>query len=183
MMITTRFSLITALITTLALLATPVLAQDTKPCSAPEFRHFDFWVGEWEVTAVNREGDRVVAGHNSITPINNGCSLHENWRGVTVSRGQSFNSYDASRDVWHQTWVDNSGNLLMLEGGLQDGAMVLSGEGPALTSNDPAVKRAQHRITWQPNDDGTVTQTWEIGGPDAWQTIFQGRYERTGTEQ
>ncbi len=122
--------------------------------------------------------DRVLAGHNTIQPLYNGCSLHEKWRGAGVSRGESFNTYDASRGVWHQTWVDNRGTLLTLEGGIKNGAMVLSGEGPAVSNGNSEVKRAQHRITWQPNEDGTVTQTWDIGGPDSWQTIFSGRYQR-----
>lgn len=153
-------------------------AQNAAPCSSDEYRQFDFWVGEWEVTFVNAEGERQLAGNNTIQPLYNGCTLHEKWRGAGQSQGESFNSYDASRGVWHQTWVDNSGTLLTLDGGLKDGAMVLSGEGPAVGSTDPEVTRAKHRITWQPNEDGTVTQTWETVGADGWQTIFQGRYER-----
>jgi hypothetical protein len=40
--------------------------------------------------------------------------------------GESFSIYDVSRKVWHQTWVTDRGKLLVIEGGLQQGAMVLS---------------------------------------------------------
>jgi hypothetical protein len=36
--------------------------------------------------------------------------------------------YDAARQVWHQTWVDSSGTLLLLEGGLRGKSMVLEGQ-------------------------------------------------------
>jgi hypothetical protein len=31
-------------------------------------------------------------------------------------KGQSFTIYDVARDVWHQTWVTNRGELLEIEG-------------------------------------------------------------------
>jgi len=164
------------------LISTLSFAQTPTPCSSPQYRQFDFWVGEWEVTTVGAEGESQLAGHNTIQALYNGCTLHEKWRSAGASRGESFNSYDASRDVWHQTWVDNQGTLLTLEGGLKGDAMVLAGEGPAI-GNDPDIKRAQHRITWQPNEDGSVTQTWDTGGPGNWQTIFQGLYQRKKDSQ
>ncbi len=37
------------------------------------------------------------------------------------------------------------------------------------------------RITWTPNDDGTVRQHWQTSedGGKTWKTEFDGRYERT----
>ena len=44
--------------------------------------------------------------------------LQEHWVGDRRrSRGSSFNHYDAARKVWHQTWVDDSGGILQLDGG------------------------------------------------------------------
>jgi hypothetical protein len=139
------------------------------PCSGPEHRQFDFWVGEWRVTAP----DGKHAGDNRIEKVLDGCALHENWQGAGGGRGFSYNAYDRTRQVWHQTWVDRQGNLLLLEGGLQDGAMVLSGtQGATL-----------NRITWTPNKDGSVRQHWQTSTDQGktWQTAFDGLYRRKTT--
>lgn len=138
------------------------------PCSAPEYRHFDFWVGDWEVR--NAAGN--LAGTNSITPMLNGCVLHEQWSGSSGSVGESFNIYDQSTGTWHQTWVDNGGLLLRLDGGLEGDSMVLRGE---LQGRDGAMR--QHRITWTPRDDGSVRQHWENSTDgESWNTLFDGTY-------
>jgi hypothetical protein len=135
-------------------------------CSAPEHRQFDFWIGDWRVTLP----DGKHAGDNRIDKILDGCALHENWTGATGGRGFSYNAWDRDRKVWHQTWVDRQGTLLLLEGGLKDGAMVLSGtQGGAL-----------QRITWTPDKDGTVRQVWETSSDQGrtWRVAFDGRYQR-----
>src|SRR5512138_297492 len=98
-----------------------------KPCATAEHRQFDFWLGEWNV--VNAKGQ--TAGTNAITLEQDGCVLHEHWTGAKGGTGQSFNVYDATDKRWHQIWVDNSGSLLQLQGGLVDGRMVLEGPGRA----------------------------------------------------
>ncbi|MEO7338154.1 MAG: hypothetical protein ABIV63_16395, partial [Caldimonas sp.] len=87
--------------------------------------------------------------------------------------GESLNAYDASRKVWHQTWVDSSGTLLVLEGGLRGGSMVLEGQG---ASADGVIK---HRITWTPNADGSVRKFWEsTDAKGQWHTAFDGTYTK-----
>ena len=109
--------------------AAPALSQAQPPaapgpCAAPEHRQFDFWLGDWEV----RTPEGKLAGHNTITRTLGGCVLQENWRGARGHQGTSYNIYDASRRRWHQTWVDDEGLLLELDGAYADGRMVLSGE-------------------------------------------------------
>lgn len=88
--------------------------------------------------------------------------------------GESFNVYDAPRKVWHQTWVDSRGLLLLLEGGIHDGKMVLEGQ---TTGTDQTI--VKHRITWTPNPDGSVRQLWESTQPNgAWAVAFDGKYTR-----
>ena len=144
---------------------------DAQPmsCQAPEHRQFDFWVGDWRVTTP----DGKHAGDNRIEKVLDGCALHESWQGASGGRGFSYNAYDRDRKVWHQTWVDRQGNLLLLEGGLRDGAMVLEGaQGATL-----------NRITWTPNKDGSVRQHWEASADQGktWQTAFDGLYRRKTT--
>jgi hypothetical protein len=145
--------------------------QRPSACSTEEYRQFDFWVGDWEVYDAS---DKTLAGTNHVTLILDGCVLHEHWSGIGGSLGQSFNMYDRRRDLWHQTWVDGSGLLLRLDGGLEGESMVLRGE---LIGGDGVTR--QHRITWTPLDDGSVRQHWEVS-PDgeAWTTVFDGLYRK-----
>jgi hypothetical protein len=99
-------------------------APPAKACTGPEYHQFDFWIGEWDVMLPN--GKR--AGVNRIEPILGGCALRESWSGAGGSRGTSYNAWDATRRRWHQTWVDNQGTLLVIEGAFADGRMVLQGE-------------------------------------------------------
>lgn len=143
------------------------------PCTASEYRAFDFWIGDWNVSSNGQ-----AAGTNSIQPVHGGCALQENWQGAGSGgiSGSSFNIYDAATGRWHQTWVDASGTLLQLDGGLVDGAMVLRGERPAPNGNGTAL----HRISWTPNPDGSVRQLWEAS-PDqgaTWNVLFDGLYVR-----
>jgi len=148
-------------------------ALPAPTCNATEYRQFDFWIGEWTVTS----GDQP-AGTNSIQKIHGGCALQENWQGEGAGgiSGTSFNIYDQATGNWHQTWVDSSGTLLQLDGGLSDGAMVLSGQRPARDGNG----RVLHKISWTPNPDGTVSQLWEASTDrgQSWKVLFDGLYTR-----
>ena len=141
------------------------------PCAALEHRQFDFWLGDWDVEARGR-----LAGRNRISRLFGDCGLREEYVGARGGyTGSSFNLFDAARRVWHQTWVDNQGQLLLLEGGLVDGRMVLGGR-----QIDAEGKSAEQRITWTPNADGTVRQLWEqsTDGGATWTTLFDGLYRR-----
>jgi hypothetical protein len=136
----------------------------------PALRQFDFWLGEWEV----RRMDGALAGHNRIERTCDGRVLHERYRTDHGFRGESLNIYDATRKLWHQSWVDSTGTLLLLEGGLVDGNMVLSGQ--LVDDEGSAVPQ---RITWTPNADGSVRQLWESADASgAWSVVFDGRYTR-----
>lgn len=157
----------------------PLQADDqSEPCSAPEYRQFDFWVGNWEVF----DSQDAKVGENRIAKVFGGCGLHENWQSAkSAFRGSSYNTYDAVRRVWHQTWIDNAGQLLLLEGGLDDdGRMVLSGERDRRDGSG----RVIDRITWTPNADGTIRQHWQAStdGGTTWQTVFDGLYRRLPPE-
>ena len=140
------------------------------PCASPEHHAFDFWIGEWNVHGANGK----LAGTNSIKREIGGCVLHERYDTGRGYSGESFNIYDAPRKVWHQTWVDSGGLLLLLEGGLKEGKMILEGQ---TVSSDAKVTK--HRITWTPNADGSVRQHWEsTNGAGLWSTAFDGSYTK-----
>ena len=142
-----------------------------SPCADEAHRQFDFWVGTWEVT--NAQGD--VVGTNEITSILRGCALLEEWQSAGPYSGKSLNIYDAANDKWHQTWVDNGGLLLELDGKLVDGSMVMAGVRPGRDGVE-----VMHRITWKPLEGGEVRQTWDTSEDmgQTWTTVFDGRYVR-----
>ncbi len=162
---------ITVVASVLAAISFTTMAQSKPPaCGSNEYRAFDFWLGNWDVHGP--EGK--VAGTSSITREYGGCVVHEHYQTNRGYSGESLNVYDASRKVWHQSWVDSSGLLLVIEGGLHDGKMVLEGH---TTGADG--KQTKQRITWTPNADGSVRQFWESSGPNGeWVVTFDGKYTR-----
>jgi DNA-binding winged helix-turn-helix (wHTH) protein len=92
------------------------------------------------------------------------------------ARGRYFyENYDAARKVWHQTWVDNSGGILYLDGGLKNGSMVLGGKRRARKGG-----WVTDRITYTPRPDGSVRQWWQVSrdGGASWKTVFDGIYRK-----
>jgi hypothetical protein len=94
-------------------------------CTAPEYRQFDFWIGDWDTFELNDPAKLVARCR--VDKILDGCALREVYDQSDGLTGQSFTIYDAPREIWHQSWVTNRGQLLVLEGGIQGDRMVLTG--------------------------------------------------------
>ncbi|AUJ70777.1 MULTISPECIES: hypothetical protein [Pseudoalteromonas] len=139
-------------------------------CEDQGFRQFDFWLGDWSVTSVGG----LESGRNRITREYDGCVIKESYTTELGYRGESINIYDASTHRWHQTWVDNSGLLLRLDGEFHEGKMVLQGD----RKNAAGIK-VTDKITWTANPDGTVRQVWlSKQGAEKWQIVFDGLYKK-----
>ncbi|KAF7764969.1 hypothetical protein PCIT_b1085 [Pseudoalteromonas citrea] len=137
-------------------------------CDDKAYREFDFWLGDWQVYTP----DGKLAGRNVITAAHNKCVIKERYTGLSGYKGESIGIYDVTRKLWHQTWVDNTGLLLQLEGNLQGNVMVLTG-----SDFDKEGNYLEERITWTPNEDGSVRQVWKTKMLDQkWQVIFDGLY-------
>ena len=147
------------------------LAQQSG-CIEPEFRAFDFWLGEWDVTD-NATGN--VAGKNSITQLEAGCMLLESWVGAGGSTGTSVNYYNPVEEQWRQLWISAGRYSIDISGGLEDDSMRLVGYiypfGGAA---------ARFRGTWSAHADGSVRQFFEQYDEDtqSWAVWFDGRYVR-----
>jgi hypothetical protein len=124
-----------------------------RPCAhVSENRQFDFWLGDWQV----RSKEGTVVGKNSITVENSDCWIHEHWDGGLGGAGESFNFYNATTKKWHQTWVDDQGEIAEFDGDFHDGAMRLEGY-----RQGPGQVRIPARLTLTPLPDGTVRQLGE----------------------
>lgn len=158
----------------IALVAAPSLALAQTPatppkpvCTTPEHRHFDFWVGKWDVTQTGKE---AVVAESLIESVYNGCGVRENWMPKNGQTGGSLNIWLPGEKAWKQTWIDSSGTRADFSGGWNGKAMVLTGKwaGPLV------------RMTYTPNADGSVRQAGEQSTDDGktWAPTFDFTYRR-----
>ncbi len=139
------------------------------PCSSDAYRAFDFWLGKWRVETP----DGQLAGHNTVTSLEGGCLILEDWTSVQGGTGQSYNFYNPVSKTWRQVWV-SQGGIIDYTGGLnEDGAMQLEG-----TIAYQSGTSAKFRGTWTPLEGGVVQQKLEQWDDEkeAWQNWFTGLY-------
>lgn len=137
----------------------------TKHCTSPQYHQFDFWIGDWDAFDVET-GARDA--HVRVDRILDGCVLHEQYEGANGHLGESFSIYDAFRRMWHQTWVTNRGELLTIEGTLENGAMLLAG-----ASLDSGGHEKRVRGNWKPVKGGVQeTAVTSIDGGKTWKPWF-----------
>jgi len=144
-----------------------------RPCAhLAENRQLDFWIGDWQV----RSPEGTVVGQNSITVENTDCWIHEHWNGGLGGAGESFNYYNATTKQWHQTWVDDQGEIAEFDGTFKDGAMRLEGY-----RQGPGKSRVPARLTLTPLADGTVRQLGEnsMDGGKTWTVLYDFLYSKS----
>jgi hypothetical protein len=145
--------------------------QHGQACTSGAHRQFDFWLGDWDVASPQGP----PAGTNRVERLLEGCALQEHWEATDGSKGTSLSSYDAVARKWRQTYVDDTGQVLVLEGEFKDGRMVLQGE-KAMGRQ----KGALQRISWQVVPGDKVRQRWDISQDDGrtWSVLFEGVYTK-----
>jgi hypothetical protein len=152
-------------------------AEAGAPCSAPEAKQFDFWVGEWKVRwDATSAGDPGGTGHNRIAMILDGCVIEENFSTDEAQPlvGHSVSVWSPQRRRWLQTWVDNQGSYLDFTGEFKDGKMILArqgldGKGEAISQRMIFENIAADRFDWR----------WEAArGGGEWKLAWHLHYER-----
>jgi len=144
------------------------IARVAQPClHTPEYRQFDFWVGEWDVKVSGQ-----VVGGSRIEKILDGCVIQENWMPTGGTQGKSWNYYNASTKKWEQVWM-SAGSTLKFEGTFHDGALHYEGLTPL-----PGGAKRQEKLTFTPLPQDRVHQVWEqsTDGGKTWITAFDGIY-------
>ena len=146
-------------------------AQSAAPCSAREYRLFDFWIGNWDVY----ERDGKIAGHNRVERIEGGCGLQENWTGAGGGTGRSINTYSPADKQWHQYWLSSSGGILNLAGTFEGDTLTLRG-----ASAGAGGQTIENRLQFTRNSDGSVRQFWQQSrdAGRTWTVAFDGKYVR-----
>jgi hypothetical protein len=146
--------------------------RNARPCVyRAEARAFDFWVGDWDVTAGGGP-----AGTSHVERMLGDCVLFENWTGASGFSGKSFNFFDAAKKRWQQTWVDSVGGVLEFHGEARDGNLYFTGEGVPPGQTRPV----QNRMTFFNLGPDEVRQLIEQSsdGGKTWTTSFDGNYKR-----
>lgn len=142
-----------------------------NPCKAsPEFRQFDFWIGEWEVKAPQGQ----TAGTSSVQLILGQCIILENWTGASGVSGKSFNIFDRTDKKWHQTWVDDKGTFTHYIGEFKDGKMAV------VADTTIAGKKTLAKMTFTKLPNGDVRQHGENSTDEGktWTTSFDLTYSK-----
>jgi hypothetical protein len=136
----------------------------------PEYRQFDFWVGDWEVFGPS--GRRL--GTNKVVLLQDGCIVEENWASARGGTGQSFNFYNPVTKRWHQSYMDSGGENWMMDGEYKDGA--LRYEGFIYSPNS----KVRVRMTFTNLGPDKVRQTAETSADDGgtWTPVWDGTYVR-----
>lgn len=161
----------------LLLCADPV-ANAQKPCSKPEYRQFDFWIGEWE--AFGPKGQK--AGDSRISLQLDSCTILEEWTSASVQNGlrfagKSFNMYNAAQKKWQQYWVDNTGtSTSYFDGHYEKGKMILQTANERINDSTWQIQR----MTFYNLGPDKVRQHGENSndGGKTWTTSFDLEYRR-----
>jgi hypothetical protein len=150
------------------------IRERVYPCEGiAAAKAFDFWVGHWEV----RMTDGTLAGTNTITKRDGGCSLEEHWEGSGGATGTSLTFYLPSREEWRQVWTGSGGTFFDITGkAMADGAIHMEGQVEYADTHQVNAFRG----TWTPGADGRVRQRLEEFDLAAktWIVWFDGFYRR-----
>ena len=145
-------------------------------CGDADHTAFDFWIGDWDVSATGSPG---VIAHSRIEKIV-GCAISETYD-QTIGpgnkpvdyHGRSISSYVQPDKVWRQFYTDNAGTAATLTGEATGGAMVFTSRVGPVTN----------RMTVRPNPDGSVRQSGEFSTDDGktWKPGYDFTYRKRAT--
>ena len=111
---------------------------------------------------------RPVLVGDTVTPMLGGCAVREVYVQNDGVQGESFSAFDAARHRWHQSWITNHGSMLLLDGKIESGRMVLTA-----TDYDKRGDSSLVRGIWIPQR-GSVreTATRSRDGGKTWEPLF-----------
>jgi hypothetical protein len=162
------------------LLAAALLAADpvTPPppsgpqvfvCADDAARQFDFLLGDWTVTAA---GSNDVLSKVKVTRVADGCGLLQVVTPVRGVEAESLVTYDTGATLWHWDQVSGDGSLLSLQGGLQNGEMVMEGD------ESGASKHMLVRVTWVSNGETIHEAAERSSDGRVWNAWFERNFHR-----
>ncbi|MEQ8524767.1 hypothetical protein [Gracilimonas sp.] len=141
--------------------------------------YFDFWVGEWELSWTDNQGN-AGAGTNLIEKTLDGVVIQENFKAtkgrIEGYKGMSVSVYNPQRESWHQTWVDNQGGYIDLKGLIDGNKRIFQ------TDERPGPQGGTiiNRMVFYDIEKNSFTWDWEssIDGGETWSVNWQIHYNR-----
>ena len=141
----------------------------SAPCSGPAFHQFDFLLGNW---TASEPGGTDVTAHVSVTATPGGCGLLEREDATRGPGSVSLIAYDSDATLWRRNSVYADGAIFDLQGGPQNGDLVLEG-GQAGGGGHQLV-----RITWRLQGE-VVRETAERSTDgQSWSSMFDRELRR-----
>jgi hypothetical protein len=149
-------------------------AATSSSCNGSEFHQFDFWIGDWELVVHARTtptGNKWAdaRGRQHVESILGGCAIAEHFSADGPPKpwaGASYSAWQPQLARWRQTWVDDSGGYIALDGGIEHGAMTLYGEPRDVDGVHTQMRMVFRDVAadslrweWQRTEDGWETAT------------------------
>ena len=164
-----------ALAALLFVLLLPAGMTAQEACRDPQYREFDFWIGEWDIANLQLQDDGAWAdvgtATNRVFPVAGGCGIVELWDGYLGDshiRGFSVRTYNSDTQTWQLllNWPQqNQAGFSDLEGVFTHGrgdftSLFASSDGTPGMIRYTFADIGHDRFRW---NDGTSTddgQTW-----------------------
>jgi hypothetical protein len=152
-------------------------AAAPAPCSTPEFRQLDFWVGDWDAEWDNPDGSKGTAKYHFSRDEFGDCVIYEHFSADDGSlKGMSISTYAPAAHAWRQTWVDASGGYFDLSGGPVSGQAHSFELQTLRLGQSPRVQR----MIWEKVTSDSFVWRWQARASDdaAWVDSWVLRYRR-----
>jgi hypothetical protein len=124
-------------------------------------------VGEWDLTWTNAKGE-TEKGTNRIVRILDEKVIQENFSdGKNSYRGTSLSVYNPRLKTWNQTWADNQGGYIHLEGLVSDGKRMFQTQ-PTDFNGTKVIRRMvffdikANSFTWNWEQSQDGGKTWAL---------------------
>src|SRR5688572_6845780 len=144
--------------------------KNQHPCrTTPEYRQFDFWLGEWDV---EQNGQKIA--RSSIQLILDECVVFENYEAAISYSGKSLSAWNSSLKRWEQYYTDTAGGARFWSGNLENGKMVY------ITEFERNGAKVLNRMTYSKEGPDRVRQFIEtsLDGGKTWAAGYDGMYVR-----
>ncbi len=149
------------------------------PSTVPE-NLFDFWVGEWNLTWEDAQG-QTQKGSNRIVKILGEKVIQENFEAIpatenaTTLKGMSLSVYNPQTKQWHQAWADSQGGYYDFIGQFEgDERMFVT----SVTNQQG--EEVELRMVFRDISEDTFVWDWESStdGGETWNLNWQIHYHR-----
>lgn len=152
------------------ILSVSVNAQNRIDELKPE-QYFDFWVGEWELSWTDNEGN-PGKGTNVIEKILDGKVIQEHFQSIGGKlegyKGTSISVYNPQRESWHQAWADNQGGYIDMKGSIDGNKRIFQTgarpgpQGGSIISRMVFYDITENSFTWDWESSTDEGKTWTL---------------------